>query len=151
MRLRSDPAISRCALPTCAWLLALAACGGPSSPATQALHQLADSNGRIQWRGALACADCDGIDTQLVLHRAGNVSDYTLSETYLAADQGARFVEHGRWQRQADLLQLKGDSGSRRVYALLADGRLQPRDGHGERLPPREDDFLVPVGVSNGR
>jgi len=154
MSLRHLLAIPTCRLHACAWLLGavLVGCDGPSPPAsqaTQALHPLADGDGRIEWRGVLACADCDGIDTQLVLQRVGNVSDYRLTEGYLAADQGARFVEHGQWTRQAELLRLRGDDGSRRVYALLPDGRLQPRDGHGNPLPPRVDDFLVPLTVSS--
>lgn len=156
MSLRRPPAVTTCRLPACAGLLVavLAGCGGPSPPASDAaqpLQQLADSDGRIEWSGTRACADCDGIDTQLVLLRAGSVRDYHLTEMFLAAGQGARFVEHGRWQRQADLLRLRGDHGSRRVFALLPDGRLQPRDDHGQLLPPRADDFLLPVTVASGQ
>lgn len=130
----------------------LAACSAPSPPSAGDLHAkqpLAQGDGRIEWRGSLACADCDGIQTQLVLQRTGRASDYRLTETYLAAGQGDRFVEHGRWRRDADLLRLQGDGGSRRTFALLADGRLQPRDGHGMALTPREDDFLEPVTVAD--
>jgi hypothetical protein len=154
MSLRRPPAVPTCRLPACAGLLvaALAGCGGPSPPvAIEPLQQLADSDGRIEWHGTLACADCDGIDTQLVLLRTGSVRDYRLTEMFLVAGQGARFVEHGHWQRQADLLRLRGDHGSRRVFALLPDGRLQPRDDHGQRLPPRADDFLLPVTVASGQ
>ena len=156
MSLRRLPAVPTCRLPECAGLLVavLAGCGGPSPPAadaTQPLQQLADGDGRIEWRGTLACADCDGIDTQLVLLRAGSMRDYSLSEMFVAGGQGARFVEHGRWQRQADLLRLRGDRGSRRVFALLPGGRLQPRDDHGRPLPLRADDFLVPVTVASGQ
>lgn len=149
-----SPILSARALPACAWLLsaALAGCGGPSSTnpqATTGLPQLDGGDGRIEWHGELACADCDAIDTRLVLQRGGEVRDYTLTETYLAADDSARFVEHGRWQRDDALLQLLGDGGGMRVYALLPDGRLQPRDGRGRRFPQREDDFLVPVTVAS--
>lgn len=97
----------------------------------------------------LPCADCDGIESQLVLRRAGNASDYTLSEMYLVGEQGARFVEHGQWQQQRELLRLRGDGGSVRVYALLADGRLQQRDAHGKPLRlRREADTLMPVALA---
>ena len=132
-------------------LAALGGCGGTSSPADNAriVQPPAGSDGRVEWRGWLPCADCDGIDTQLVLQRIGQVNDYRLTETYRAADQGARFVEQGHWQRQADLVRLQGDDGSRRMFALLADGRLQSRDGHGQPLAPSEDEFLDPVSVAD--
>lgn len=130
----------------------LAGCSGAAPPTAQTILAPArqtGSEGRIEWRATLPCADCDGIDTQLVLQRGGTVSQYTLTETYLAAGQGARFVDHGRWQRQLDMLQLQGDSGSQHMYALLPDGRLQPRDRHGQRLSPRADDWLVPVASAS--
>lgn len=150
------------ALHVTAWLLAalLAGCG-PRTPAAHphaglnTLGQHAfdqrglDQPGRnsIQWHGVLGCADCDGIDTELVLQRVDAVREYRLSETYLAGDQGARFVDHGHWRRHADLLQLQGDNGSLRVFALLDDGGLQPRDGRGQPLAPRDGDVLEPVAA----
>ncbi len=155
MSLRRPPAVPTCRLPACVGLLVavLAGCGAPSQPASDAAQppqQLSDSDGRIAWRGTLACADCDGIDTQLVLLRAGSARDYGLTELFLSDGRADRFVEHGHWQRQDDLLRLRGDHGSRRVFALLPDGRLQPRDGRGQPLPPRTDDFLVPMTAASG-
>ena len=139
------------ALSRCAWSLAamLAACQGPSpSTATQARL---DVDGEIQWRGALACADCDGIDAQLVLRRAGDRNSYSLAETYRVSQQGARFVETGRWQREGALLRLRGDGASTRVYALLPDGRLQSRDMHGAALPGDAGGTLLPVSATETR
>ncbi|HVR81569.1 MAG TPA: copper resistance protein NlpE N-terminal domain-containing protein [Luteimonas sp.] len=121
--------------------LSLAGCGRGAAPAAPALP----ADGRIEWQGLLACADCDGIQTRLVLLRSGELRNYTLTETYLAEDNGARFVEGGHWQRDRDLLRLRGDTGDTRVFALLPDGRLQPRDRHGREFRPREGDFLAPV------
>ncbi len=91
----------------------------------------------------LGCADCDGIQTQLLLQNGvATGSEFHLTEIYLAHGQDARFDDHGHWRRQADLLQLQGDSGSLRVYAVLPDGRLQPRDGHGMALSPETGDTL---------
>jgi hypothetical protein len=70
---------------------------------------------------------------------------YTLTEVYQAGDGGARFVENGRWRQERALLRLQGDAGGQRAYALLPDGRLQPRDRHGRALPTGNGDFLVPV------
>ncbi len=146
------PVVAQCCL---WWLLSLlAACGGAPpavTPTARVVHLLPERDGRLEWRAMLPCADCDGIDSQLVLRRAGSSSDYTLSETYLVGDQGARFLEHGQWQQQRDLLRLRGDGGSRRVYALLPDGRLQQRDAHGQPLRlQREADALLPVPLAPG-
>ena len=135
------------------WLLAaLGGCGGTSPPAidhARSVQPPAGRDSRVEWRASLPCADCDGIETQLVLQRVGGVDAYRLTETYRTADQDARFIEQGHWHRQADLLRLQGDHGSRRMFALLADGRLQPRDGHGQPLPPSADEFLEPVAVAD--
>ena len=117
----------------------LAACGARQPPASEARFS---KDADIQWSGLLGCADCDGIQTRLLLHQGATGRVFHLTEIYLAHDQGARFDDHGHWQRQADLLQLQGDSGSLRVYALLPDGRLQPRDGHGMTLSPETDETL---------
>jgi hypothetical protein len=138
-------------LPACLLLAALLpGCERATPPAPAAADAFADE-GSIEWQGLLACADCEAIDTRLLLQRGGSHRDYVLTETYLAGPEGARFVEHGRWRRDQALLRLQGDDGSKRVYALLPDGRLQPRDGHGRALPPRDDDFLLPVTVSDAR
>lgn len=109
------------------------------------LPQIERGNGRIAWQGALACADCEAIQTQLVLERTGDVRGYTLTETFFAADGGTRFVEAGRWQRAGDLIRMQGDTGSVRAYALLSDGSLQPRDPRGRRFPARHGDVLLPM------
>lgn len=105
-------------------------------------------DGRIEWQGLSSCADCDGIQTSLVLQRAGNERRFSLAETYLAED-GARFIETGQWRSGQGLLELQGDGGARRVYAVLPDGRLQPRDTRGHRYADRQGDFLVPVTAGN--
>lgn len=129
--------------------LALAACDAPSpsvahAPGVQA-PALDAGDGRIEWQGRLPCADCDAIDTRLLLQRDGAARDYTLTEVYQDGDGGARFVETGHWRQERALLRLHDGAGSRRAYALLPDGRLQPRDWHGRPLSPGADDVLVPV------
>lgn len=130
-------------------LVLLVACDGGGT-SQHALPPLEHGGGGVQWRGLLACADCDGIDTVLSLQRRGEERSYTLTETYLTADGDVRFVDTGHWQRDRDLLRLQGLQGGRRVYALLADGRLQPRDGQGRRFQPRVHDFLLPVADEQG-
>ncbi|MFS8064269.1 MAG: copper resistance protein NlpE N-terminal domain-containing protein [Luteimonas sp.] len=134
----------------CLWLLVfwLAGCDRGTAPIA---GKVLPVDGRIQWQGLLPCADCDGIQTQLSLLRNGDLHSYTLTETYLAEGGDTRFVDGGRWQRDGALLRLRGDAGTIHVYALLADGRLQPRDGQGRAFTPRDDDFLEPVTTANAR
>jgi len=140
----------------CAWSLAIATVAGchghapAQAPATATQARL-DVDGEIQWRGAWSCADCDGIDAQLVLRRVGDRNSYSLAETYRVAAQGARFMETGSWQRQGALLRLRGDGASARVYELLADGRLQARDAHGAPLPGESGEILLPVSATETR
>lgn len=125
--------------------LMLGGCAQAPAPDASAAADALDRDGQAQWRGMLACADCDGIDTLLVLERAGARRRYTLVEAYLAPD-GARFVEAGQWQREDGLLRLRSDDGGQRVYAPTADGGLQHRDARGRRLAgDAADDALMPV------
>lgn len=119
---------------------------GNRSPAAAQL----ESDGRIEWQAVLACADCDGIETVLVLDRAGEQRDYTLTETFLAEDGGDRFVEQGLWLRQDELIRLQSAGNGLRVFALLPDGRLEPRDHRGRRFSPRPGDALLPVSAATG-
>jgi len=137
-----------------AWSLAalLAGCHGqPAQPPATAAQARLDVDGEIQWRGAWPCADCDGIDAQLVLRRAGERNTYSLAETYRVSDQGARFMDTGTWQRNGALLRLRGDAGSTRVYALLADGRLEARDAHGAPLTGALAAPMLPVSATETR
>ena len=135
-----------CLLPAAALGLALSGCDRPpvATPADATMPAAADGE-RIAWRARLPCADCDGIDTTLQLQQDGRMRVYTLSETYLAGGGGERFVEHGHWQRRHAWLQLQGDDGARRRYALLADGGLQATDSRGRALSGDAGRILVPV------
>lgn len=117
--------------------LALAACdeapqgtpgAGSSSP------PFVDASAQQAWQGLLACADCDGIDTRLVLERGG-APRYELQETFLADGGGERFREQGRWRREGRWLRLQADEGGQRVYAIEADGQLSMRDGESSGAP----------------
>ncbi|MDQ3039790.1 MAG: copper resistance protein NlpE N-terminal domain-containing protein [Pseudomonadota bacterium] len=119
---------------------------GNRSPAAAQLEE----DGRIEWQAVLACADCDGIQTALVLNRSGDQRDYTLTETFLADDGGDRFVEQGLWLREDELVRLQSAGNGLRVFALLPDGRLEPRDHRGRRFAPRPGDALMPVSATTG-
>lgn len=134
----------RCSLLVLAWCLALAGCDAPGPGA--AAPTLPDrDDGRVQWQGQLACADCIAIDTRLQLSRASGANPYTLTEIYQAGDGEARFDERGQWRQHDALLWLRASDGAERVYVLLPDGRLRPSDRRGRPLSRRQDDFLLPV------
>jgi len=120
--------------------------GCQRAPAPDSARMLPADGGRsIEWQGRRACADCAGIATRLVLEQGNGRQEYVLTETYLSHGGEARFAEHGRWRRLAMRLELQGDGGSRRAFAMLPDGRLQPSDGHGAPLSMDDDALLVPV------
>lgn len=127
--------LAACALP--------AACdvARPPVPGTLPL----DGDGRIEWRGTLPCADCDGIEVQLMLERTGDARRYELIETYIAQEGAARFAETGEWRQAGELIDLSGENGVVRRYAVQAGGRLQPRDARGRAFARREGDVLVPA------
>lgn len=132
----------RRAVAAAACLLALSACDAQRTPPPQVLAPVEDADGRIEWRGMQPCADCDGIDTTLVLSREGGRQRFVFSETYLAR-QPARFVTSGTWRRDGALLRLDADDDVRLGYAVLEDGRLQPRGLRGQRLSTADGDGLL--------
>ncbi|WP_159017010.1 copper resistance protein NlpE N-terminal domain-containing protein [Cognatiluteimonas profundi] len=137
----SRPIVQACLLALC-----IASCGDQAPrPAVTAA-----AGDRIAWQGIVACADCDGIQVDLVLEQANGKRRYALTENYIAGSNSERFVEHGDWERSAGLLRLHGDTASVRVYALLPGGRLQACGSHGEPLPNATDETLFPVAVSSG-
>lgn len=116
-------------------------------PPDPALPALGTGDGRIEWRGTLPCADCEGIDTLLVLERQGEVNRYELVEVYIARDGSMRFEEAGAWRVDDALLSLEPTTGGLRRYALLRDGGLQARDTAGLVFTGREGDILQPLAV----
>ncbi|HVI58854.1 MAG TPA: copper resistance protein NlpE N-terminal domain-containing protein [Luteimonas sp.] len=121
-------------------LLVAGACGRAPAPPV-----IAPGDGHLEWRGTMPCADCTAIAVRLVLERDGGRQRYLLEETYLAGDGGQRFVDSGRWSQDEALLRLEGRDGSRRSFALQADGSLQSRDSHGRALPVQDDAVLSPL------
>ncbi|TKS52923.1 copper resistance protein NlpE [Luteimonas yindakuii] len=114
-----------CILPGLA-ILVLAACRVPAPEPLTAAEQM-------EWQGLQGCADCEAIDTVLVLSRDGGQQRFEMVETYLLQGGGEPFADAGAWQYEDSLIRLQGDEGSMRTYALLGDGRLQSRQANGSR------------------
>ncbi|HEX5693433.1 MAG TPA: copper resistance protein NlpE N-terminal domain-containing protein, partial [Arenimonas sp.] len=89
-------------------LLALAACGQDAPPgdgaadpaATPDTAAPADGDSERAWLGVLPCADCDGIQTRLVLRAEAGVRRYVLEETYLGAEGDNAFIQEGEWREE---------------------------------------------------
>ena len=88
--------------------------------------------------------DCQGIEAWLRLEQRGEERKYTLVELYLADGRERRFEEMGHWLSSGDLLRLRSGAGGERVYAVLADNRLQAVDSRGQPLAAAADDVMVP-------
>src|SRR5688572_3045806 len=90
-------------------LLALAACGRETPPdagagsdragAPESTTTPAEDFERT-WLGVLPCADCDGIQTRLVLRGEDGKRRYLLEETYLGAEGDNTFVQEGEWTEE---------------------------------------------------
>lgn len=118
---------------------------GPGD-ADGAVPGLDPGQGTVEWRGAMPCADCEAIDTRLVLGRDADTQRYELVEVYVAVDGSVSFEERGEWRLHHTLLSLEPDTGGLRRYALVHGGALQVRDLRGHTLSGREEDLLRPVG-----
>ena len=115
---------TRYRLPAMALLLVLAACkpqGEQAAPATaaggaQAVPATSEDTERT-WAGLLPCADCQGIDTRLVLRTEDGKRNYLLTETYLGGTGKTSFNRAGTWTE----LQYKTGGDARVTYVLDPD------------------------------
>lgn len=145
MRLRTAPALAPIAVVLAA---CVAGCDRAQPPAAP-LAGLQGDDARVEWRGTLPCADCEGIDTLLVLQRGGDAQRYDLVEVYLAEDGSARFDEGGRWRLEGAVLNLAPDTGGQRHYLIRRGGGLQASDAQGRTFTRRGDDVLQPAGMAH--
>ena len=73
------------------------------------------------WAGQLPCADCQGIDTRLVLRTEDGKRNYVLTETYLGGSGKTSFNRAGTWTE----LQYKAGGEPRVTYVLDPDKAAQ--------------------------
>jgi hypothetical protein len=133
--LRHNPRVSRLARLACLLCLSLAAAAGcdRDAPSRRPATMPGGTDGdAVAWRGLMACADCDGIDTWLELERMPGPR-YRLVEVFVTGDGEVRFEERGDWRREGRVLILGADDGGERVFGVEADGRLSLLDAHGMR------------------
>ncbi|MEO5628480.1 MAG: copper resistance protein NlpE N-terminal domain-containing protein [Thermomonas sp.] len=135
-----------------AWLaMLLTACGMAPPPAAPDPTAPISSSG-MEFRGERACVDCVRIDAWLRLEHDGKSQRYRLVEEYRGEGGDRRFEDAGEWLSKGELLRLRSqDGGGERVYARLADGRLQARGVRGQVLAAAVDDVMIPVTFDNTR
>lgn len=81
------------------------------------------------YKGTLPCADCEGIETTIVLN---DNHTYMISRTYLKGEDSSTFEESGnfKWNKEGSAVTLESESGEdsqykvgeNRLYALDSDG-----------------------------
>ena len=128
-------------------LLALAACGREAPPEAEVGAEQADTTENTPsptedfertWLGVLPCADCDGIQTRLVLRGEDGARRYLLEETYLGAEGDNAFVQEGEWIEET--IPLEGvdttvyrldPEGPSRWFWVQPDGGLEMLEAEG--------------------
>ena len=117
---------SRACLSTLCLLLALAGCTpqggapGAADPGQVATVPAPADDTERTWAGLLPCADCQGIDTRLVLRTSRGKRNYVLTETYLGGSGSGgqtSFNRAGTWTE----LQRKVGGDSQVTYVLDPD------------------------------
>ena len=144
---RPMPSRPALALPVAMLLAVLGGCDLARQPAAALPDLQQGGAARVEWRGTLPCADCEGIDTLLVLQRGENAQRYDLVEIYLAADGSARFDEGGDWRLDGPVLQLEPDTGGQRHFRVQPGGGLQASDAGGRALAADGAAVLRPTGT----
>ncbi len=147
------------------WLFALGACLAvgctrpatppPAPPPTTPVPQAATLPRVGHFTGTLPCADCQGVETDLVL--AGDWEGRTvfhLKETYVGAPGGPRTVDsEGTWTTQrgsafdpnARIYQLTLSNGTTRSFAVVDERTIRLLDADLRPLPSS-----VPSSLTRG-
>ena len=125
---------------------ALAGCGREPAqdPPAQARADRGDAPALAEdfertWLGVLPCADCDGIQTRLVLRGEDGARRYLLEETYLGVEGDNAFVQEGAWTEETVALEgvdtpvyrLDPDGPASRWFWIQPDGGLEMMEGPG--------------------
>lgn len=128
--------------------LALVACGRDAPPQAEAGPETSGApsdaapalggDAERTWLGVLPCADCDGIQTRLVLRDEDGARRYLLEETYLGADGENVFVQEGEWSEETTALEgvdttvyRLDPEGPSRWFWVQPDGGLEMLEAEG--------------------
>lgn len=93
-----------------------------------------NSQNSLDWtgtyKGVTPCADCEGIETEIVLK---NDLTYTIKTKYLGKGNGKVFQEKGNfvWDKTGGIITLKGIKGSPSLYKV-GENRLIQLDMEGK-------------------
>ena len=82
------------------------------------------------YTGVLPCADCEGIETTLILQKD---ETYKLETRYQGKDQNEPSVTEGKWTLGDDRIQLRGIEDAPDSY-LIEDGYLVQLDMEGKKI-----------------
>lgn len=82
--------------------------------------------------GLLPCADCEGIETELTLHKDNT---YDLSSKYIGKGDGQPFVSTGVfvWRPDGSTIELQGDTDGAFLY-FVGENKLWQLDLEGNRV-----------------
>jgi len=108
----------------------------PAAPVTKQLlaQESHSSNNSLDWqgvyRGVIPCADCEGIDTRIILKRDGS---FHRSLQYLGKDEKV-FSDEGKfsWDNSGNKITLKGDLGQQQYQ--VGENQLFHLDRDGNRI-----------------
>jgi uncharacterized lipoprotein NlpE involved in copper resistance len=127
-------------------LLALlaAGCATPPPPPAPPANPMAQ---QTTYKGTLPCADCSGIENQLVLYRDqnGQPTRYQLTQNYIGGKSNLTVIDRGDWkimpdsQKQAQGLDeiyvlSPEDPNSRRLFLHNAANAIELLDQEGSRI-----------------
>ena len=127
-------------------LIALPGCNNMTD--TQALQPVQSETLKPMqqsWRSVLPCADCEGIETSLLLEKDGS---WVMNEHYLGGKgEPSSFASYGSWARTADKLVLTDSKGEKRYYRAKGEA-LEMLDLEGNPIVSSFNYTLEPVQAS---
>lgn len=93
------------------------------------------------FQGLLPCADCEGIDTTLLLEKDGT---WVMNQRYQGAPHPSQFASWGKWARTADRLVLT-DTHGEKLYFSVKGENLEMLDREGMPINSQLNYTLKPA------
>lgn len=95
------------------------------------------------YSGILPCADCEGIETELIINEDGT---YSLSTSYIGVENPAAETIKGNfvWKEDGNSIKLEGiEEGSRSPYYKVEENRVRALDMSGEVITGELEGFYI--------